>query len=333
MRKEKIGCLGPEGTFSEQAARKFFGEETKITLFSKNGGNGTIVEAVAEGKIKKAIVAIYNGIVGEELSSINSIIEYSNLRIIGEIIMPIEQALIVSDGNIRMQDIKRVMSHPNAIGQCRKWIRKNLPEAEIVETSSTAQAVKQISDSSESAIASVYAAGKYGKYILRNEIQDGENFTRFLAITSEKPEEQSEINGRKHITSLIVEIPNIRGSLYRILEILKEVNIDWLEVRPSKMFPPTKENPGNILFWIDIKENRETIEKTIQELKKKTRYLRILGSYPRIIENSPQWMWGDSCPVCGSSNYGTIKNEEKSAAMEIITKCRNCGFEGDTWIY
>lgn len=281
MGKEIIGCLGPEGTFSEQAAREFFGEQAEINLFSKNGGNGSIIEAVAKGKVDEAIIAIYNGIVGAELSSINPIIEYQNLYIIGEVIMPIEQALIVSSENIRMEDITRVMSHPNAIGQCRKWLRKNLPEAEIVEVSSTAQAVKQISDFSESAIASAYAAEKYSKYVLENRIQDGENFTRFLAITNEKPKKPLGADENQRITSLIVEIPNIRGSLYRILGILKEVNIGWLEVRPSKMFPPTKENPGNTLFWMDIEENKETNKgKIIKELEQETKHLRVLGSYP-----------------------------------------------------
>ena len=287
-RKKRIGCLGPEGTFSEQAAREFFGEDADIILFSKNGGNGSIVEAVAKGKIDEAIVAIYNGIVGAELSSINPIIENKELFIIGEIIMPIEQALIVLDENARMQSIKRVMSHPNAIGQCRKWIRKNLPEAEIVEVSSTAQSVKQISDSSESSIASAYAAKKYNKYVFEQKIQERENFTRFVVISNEEPRDQVKTNENQYITSLIIEISNICGSLYQILGILKEVNIDWLQVRPSKMFPPTIVNPGNILFWIDIENIGMRKEKIMEELEQKTEHLRVLGSYPRITAISPQ---------------------------------------------
>ena len=285
--KKVVWCLGPEGTFGEEATLIFLKEkkmrETEIGMKSRNE---EIVTAVAEWD-DIGIVPIYNGIAGPVLPSIDAIIE-NQLYIQGEILLPIEQNLIVFSKDIQVEDITTVVSHPNALIQCRKWIEENLPQANTVKASSTAEAVWNLrspcNGAYDSAIASESAAKKCHRYIIKRGIQDRENFTRFVVV-GRKPINEARLTGQKYITSMIIELPNTYGALYQILKEFYDfkINIDWLEVRPSRMNPPTTENPGNVLFWMDIDEQdgAERLRQVVEKIERKTKYLRILGTYPR----------------------------------------------------
>lgn len=263
-----IGTLGPKGTYSEKAVRQW---DDKADLKFYDDIFDT-VDALLRKEVDCSIVPIENSLEGSITLTLDLLMEHQ-LKITGEVVVRIKNCLL-SKGNL--EDIKIIMSHPQPLSQCRKYIKNNFKGVEIRSGLSTSHAAKLASGSKEiAAIASEESARMYGLNILDENIQDvKENFTRFIVIGKNSP---SPTGNDK--TSIIVYLEKNRpGALYEILGEFASKNIDLTKIESR----PTKKVLGDYVFYIDIKGHIEdrTIKETLLKIKSKVGMLKILGSYP-----------------------------------------------------
>ncbi|HOJ12297.1 MAG TPA: prephenate dehydratase [Clostridiales bacterium] len=250
-----------------------------INAYSEQAYNniGDMLAAIKQGYIHEAVVPIENSLEGPVNETLDLMASDMDLKIKGEVIIPIRQNLLVRKGTC-INDIKYILSHPQPVGQCRDYIFKNFPEAEIKLVYSTAGAAEMVSKDeygfTAAAIGSLTAADVYGLEILAKNIQDGENnFTRFVIIAGEDSGKTGDDK-----TSLVFSTENKPGSLYRILEIfnLWDINMTKIESRPAK------KQLGQYIFFVDIEGHREDedVKDALIMVKRKTSYFKLLGSYP-----------------------------------------------------
>lgn len=263
-----IGILGPEGSFSEKAAKQW---NDKADLRYYEDILDT-VDALLRNEVDYCIVPIENSLEGSVAVTLDLLMEHQ-LKIGGEVIVQIKHFLL-SKG--RLQDIRIVTSHPQALSQCRKYIKRNFKNVEVRSALSTSLAAKQASESKHiAAIASTEASQLYGLDILAENIQDvNENFTRFAVIGKNTP---SATGNDK--TSIIVYLEKNRpGALYEILGEFANRGIDLTKIESR----PSKKALGDYLFYIDLKGHIEDkiIKDALEKVKSKTGMLKILGSYP-----------------------------------------------------
>ena len=263
-----IGILGPKGTYSEKAAKQW---DNKADLRFYDDIFDT-VDALLRNEVDCSIVPIENSLEGSITLTLDLLLEHE-LKITGEEIVQIKNCLLSSG---KIEDIKIIMSHPQPLAQCRKYLKKNFQGIEIRSDLSTSHAAKLAAASKEiAAIASSESARMYGLKILDENIQDvPENFTRFIVIGKNTP---SPTGNDK--TSIIVYLEKNRpGALYEILGEFAARNIDLTKIESR----PTKKVLGDYVFYIDIKGHIEdmTIKETLLRMKNKVGMLKILGSYP-----------------------------------------------------
>lgn len=263
-----IGILGPQGTYSEKAARQW----NDKAGFQFYGDIFDTVDAILRNEVDLSIVPIENSLEGSITLTLDLLLEH-DLKITGEVIVRIENCLLSSG---KIEDIKIIMSHPQPLAQCRKYLKKNFNGVEIRSDLSTSHAAKLASGSKEiAAIASAETAKVYGLKILGENIQDvPENFTRFIVIGKTNPAPTG--NDK---TSIIVSLEkNKPGALHEILGEFALKNIDLTKIESR----PTKKALGDYIFYIDIKGHIEekTIKDAISRVKEKVGMLKILGSYP-----------------------------------------------------
>lgn len=263
-----IGVLGPEGSFSEKAAKQWNGK-AQLRYFDEIAET---VDALQQGKVDYSIVPIENSLDGSISLTLDLLMEYQ-LKITGEVIVQINHHLL-SKGS--MQDIKVIMSIPQALSQCRRFINKNFKNVEVRPALSTSHAAKLASESkSIAAIASRESAKIYGLGILAENIQDmNENYTRFIVIGKTTPPATG--NDK---TSIIVYLEKNRpGALYEILGEFANRGIDLTKIESR----PAKKTLGDYLFHIDLRGHIEdkAVNDTLLRVKDKVGMLKILGSYP-----------------------------------------------------
>lgn len=264
----KLGILGPEGTFTEAAAKKWRPDAEKIFFDDITGA----VEAVIKGDIDEAIVPVENSLEGSVGAALDALMEYP-ARIVGEVVVPIQHCLLALTPNA---EIKVVLSHPQALAQCRGYLRKNFPGVEVRTTGSTAHAAKLAKEFPEmAAIASRDAADRYGLSVVDEDIQDREeNYTRFIVVARE----DGPVVGDK--TSIGVYLKKNRpGALYDLLgDFAKyEINLTKIESRPSK------KALGDYVFYIDFEGSIDDprVDEALRNVREKTEWLKVFGSYPR----------------------------------------------------
>ena len=265
-----IAFLGPEGTFSDYATKRYFTKNDTEFCPCKNIAD--IFRYVQNNNAKYGVIPVENSMEGSISQSLDLLIE-TPLTVCGEIVERITHNLI-AQFNYNLEDIQYVISHPQPLGQCRSYIEENLPQAKIIEVRSTAVAVKMLSQIPYSvAIGTSTAADLYDMQILYKGIEDNSNnYTRFLIIgnipiDSDAPKK----------TSIIFSVKHEPGSLVKVLKVFeeKEINLLKLESRPSR------KNPWEYYFFTDFKGNIEDIkvQGALEELKEKTIFIKILGSY------------------------------------------------------
>lgn len=263
-----LGSLGPQGTYSEKAARKW-DDEADLRFYEDIFDT---VDALLRNEVDCCIVPIENSLEGSITLTLDLLMEH-NIRIIGEVVVQIKHCLL-SKGKV--EDIKVIMSHPQGLSQCRKYLKTHFKGIETRSDMSTSHAARLASSSTEiAAIASEESAKTYDLNILDENIQDvNENFTRFIVIGKKTPAKT--LNDK---TSIIVYLEKNRpGALYEILGEFAIRNIDLTRIESR----PTKKVLGDYIFYIDIKGHIEDklIKETLDEIKNKVRILKILGSYP-----------------------------------------------------
>jgi chorismate mutase / prephenate dehydratase len=265
----RIGFLGPEGTFSQQAVHKHFGHSAHGMPL------GSIEEVFSEVENCNAdfgVVPVENSGQGTIQSTLDMFLT-SKLKICGEVELRVHQYLLSRSG--RIEDIERIYSHPQSLGQCKTWLRQHLPKIEKLAASSNAEAARRARTADDAAaIAGESAAHVYGLKIVAGPIEDRpDNTTRFLVIgrTLFPP------SGHDR-TSLLVSVHDQPGALYNVLRPLAEhgVSMNRIESRPSH------EGKWVYAFFIDISGHVEDppVRAALGALGEFAAQVRVLGSYP-----------------------------------------------------
>lgn len=284
----KVGFLGPEGTFSEEASKVYLNKiEGKADLIAYSTIHDLLF-AVDKQRVKEAIVPIENSLEGSISTVADMLVKDVNLLIKQEIIIPIYHYLIAQKG-VKLSDVSDVISNPPALDQCKDFLRKKMPRARMHFSFSTAEAVKQVALSlGERIIAhgkvkgSVFAAvgnkssaRLYGLKVVASKINAKDNQTRFVVLA--KSDHARTGNDK---TSIVFSIAKDRpGGLHDVLSefAIRNINLTKIESRPSK------KALGDYYFFADMEGHRSeaVIAQTLKAIKTKTSFLKILGSYPK----------------------------------------------------
>ena len=184
---EKVSYLGPEGTYTQEACQVYFGKNsTLIPCATVNDA----VDALADGKTSYAVIPQENTIGGAVTDYVDTLIAHTELSVVGEIELRIDQNLLTMPGT-ELSDIKTVYSHKQGIAQGKEWLERNIPDAEIIEVSSTAEGARMVAEGKNhscAAIASAGCADVYGLEVKAAAIQNNDkNKTRFYVLSTEKP--------------------------------------------------------------------------------------------------------------------------------------------------
>ena len=223
----KVAFLGPEGTFTQQAAIKHFGHSAVCVPMS---AIDEVFREVSAGAVNYGVVPVENSTEGVVSHTLDSFVD-SNMQICGEVVLRIHQHLMVSE-NTRRENITRIYSHAQSLAQCRKWLDAHWPMAERVAVSSNAEAARRIKGEwNSAAIAGDMSAELYGLEKISEKIEDQpDNSTRFLIIGNQTVQASGDDK-----TSIVVSMRNQPGALHAILDVFQVHGIDLtrIETRPS----------------------------------------------------------------------------------------------------
>ena len=271
-RIKRVAFLGPQGTFSDQAAKAYFsGAEAEFIIVNKISD---VFRKVIGKEVDYGVVPVENTTQGSVPITLDLLLE-SDLHVVGEIIIRIKHNLIAVE-EIPFSEIKTLLSKDQAIGQCRQFIEENLHHVELIETKSTARAVEILPKYEKAvAIGTELAAEIYNRKILSRGIEDNlNNFTRFFVIGHE---ESSPTGNDK--TSIVFSVKHVPGSLLKALKSFaaRNINLTKLESRPSRL------TPWEYFFYTDLEGHisEDRIQEALKDLKKNTLFIKVLGSYPR----------------------------------------------------
>lgn len=272
----RVSYQGTDGAFSHQAAMRHF--EQRYTNVNCIGYTRfeEAANAVLNGEADVSILPIENTTAGS-INDTYDLLNEKDLFVTGEEVLHINHCLMAPK-NVEVTNIRRILSHPQAIAQCSKFLT-SLPRCHVESYFDTAMAARKVRDDddlSQGAIASSYAAEIYGLTILKRDLANQpENFTRFLIIGAEPIHCDPQVNAK---TSLIFATIDEKGALLDCLNLLGKngINMTKLESRPRIG------HPWQSLFYLDIEGNRDEprVADALDKLHKKSQYLKILGSYP-----------------------------------------------------
>lgn len=266
----RIAYLGPETTFSHQAALKQFGHSA---VFVPSHSIETIFKDVEQGIIDYGVVPIENSIEGVVNLTLDCFVD-SSLHICDEILLGISLYYLSQSGNAKQA--KKIYSHPQPLAQCRNWLNRHAPGIEQVATSSTAVAAEMASkDKHAAALAGKLAAEFYNLKIIAQKIEDRpRNTTRFLVISPEKSKK-----AKHNKTSVMFSIKDEAGSLINVLQMFARHDINLTKIQSR----PLKNRPWEYLFYVDFQGHAEDpkIAKVLATVGRRCVFMRVLGSYPR----------------------------------------------------
>jgi chorismate mutase/prephenate dehydratase len=269
-----VAYYGPAGSFTHLAARRKFGTGADLTPAD------TIADVFAAVENKEAdlgVVPIENSTGGVVPLTLDALVE-SKLQICAEIYVDVEHYLLSRCADL--DDVKRVYSHPNALAQCRIWLRSNLPRTELIPIGNTARAAElAASEAGSAAIGPILAGELYEVPVLRARIHDQpDNRTRFFVI-GHAPAAPS---GRDK-TSVVFSVRHEAGALHRALGLVSKHQINMTFIQSH----PTKRTPWEYMFFVDVQGHagQPGLREALAELRDEASTLRVLGSYP---EEFPQ---------------------------------------------
>lgn len=291
-----LGYLGPTGTFSEEAAcfywQKKYSALGKTCHLAEHCSLEEIFRGVQEGRLQEGVVPVENSTEGSVTAVLDLLAGPFRLEVRGEVVLPITHALMVPRG-VRLEEVEQVISHPQALAQCREFLLENLPQAVLKETSSTAAAARLVAGSGKpwAALGARRAAARYGLEVLREAANDcAENMTRFWVVGKR---EEGRLNAADSSrgeyyaaedeiaypkTSIIFALRDRPGALYEILREFAErsINLTRIESRPAR------KRLGDYLFFVDFEGSLQQteIQEALRGVERLTLGFRILGSYP-----------------------------------------------------
>lgn len=267
----KVAFQGERGAFSEEAAFSFFGNKIETVGYKSFSD---VFGAVEKGKVDFGIVPIENTLEGTVGQNYDLLLK-SRVKIFGEKILRIQHCLVAPKGT-KLSSIKKVYSHPQALGQCREFLEKKKLEA--VAAYDTAGSVKLIAEGklekNAAAIASERAARVYQMKILKKGIETNKkNFTRFFIISKKEAKEAKE-----NKTSIVFSTLHVPGALFKALAPFAKRNINLTKIESR----PIVGRPWEYNFYLDFEGHKsdKNVKEALKELKKYTTFLKVLGSYP-----------------------------------------------------
>lgn len=264
----KVVFFGAEATYSHLAAKEKFGSSSELR---PTASIPEVFQEVSQGRASFGVVPIENSTEGVVAHTLDCLVE-SDLQICAEIYLDIHHNLLSKSG--KPEDVRRILSHPQALAQCRGWLTAHFPKITVEEVASTAHgALAAANDGAIAAISSALAKEVYGLAPVASNIEDrSNNITRFLVI------------GKLHTkpcgddkTSLVFSAKDKPGVLFQMLQPFAKsrINLSKIESRPIK------NKPWEYLFFLDLLGHREqpAVKKAIAGLEKNCVFLKILGSY------------------------------------------------------
>ncbi|MDH4163732.1 MAG: prephenate dehydratase [Nitrospirota bacterium] len=266
----KVAYLGPRATFTHMAGMQQFGLASQYVPVESIKD---VFSEVERGRSDYGVVPIENSTEGVVNYTLDMFID-SDLKIYAEVMLEVSQNLMNRSGKI--EDIRKIYTHPQVPGQCRQWIEKNLAGIPIFDAPSTARAAEMAKDDPEAgAIASEMAAILYGLQFVAKKIEDNpHNVTRFLIISRKSPGK----TGRDK-TSIMFSIKDKVGALHGMLTPFADagINLNRLDARPSG------QKVWDYVFFLDMEGHIEEqkVADAIERLKQDCMFLKVLGSYPR----------------------------------------------------
>ncbi len=269
----KIGYLGPAGTFSEQAALTYARDHSgELTAYRDIPD---LIMAVQNGILDKAVVPVENVLEGTVNVTVDFLVHEDDLRISGEIIIPIHQCLLSAPGTA-VKDIQGIVSHPQALAQCRHFLHTHFNGVPVHSATSTAAGAQEVKNSNVplAAIANKRAAEVFELNILMENIEDHpNNCTRFIVLSRDEA-----CPTGKDKTSIVFSVNNEPGSLLQALSTFSYhgINLTKIESRPMRT------QLGQYLFFVDFEGHVQDSGPSlaIRSLKKISNYFKYLGSYP-----------------------------------------------------
>jgi prephenate dehydratase len=276
----RIAFQGEPGAYSEAAALRFSDHADLLPCESFED----VFASVAAGKATHGILPVENSIGGSIHRNYDLLLEH-DLPIVGEVTLPITHNLMALPGTA-LSDIKRILSHPQALAQCERFLRgmSGVSVEATYDTAGSAKLVKEQQLTDAAAIASERAAKVFGLAILRAEIQDySDNITRFLLISH-----AGETGEQVDKTTVVFSLPNEPGSLFKALSVfaLRDIDLTKIESRPIRG------RPWEYLFYVDIPIGRHDprCARALVHLAEFARSMRTLGSYS-------SWKSREAAPV------------------------------------
>ncbi len=265
-----VAYLGPEGTYTQEAALKHFGHSAVTVSMS---AIDAVFREVASGAANYGVVPVENSTEGVVTHTLDNFIE-SNVKICGEVVLRIHHHMLISDVT-KIENISRVYSHAQSLAQCRKWLDEHYPNVERIAVGSNAEAAKRIKGEwNAAAIAGEIAANLYGLTSHAKNIEDRpDNSTRFLIIGRD---EVGPCGDDK--TSIVVSTKNEPGALHDLLEPFHRHDVDLTRVETR----PSPSGTWNYVFFIDFAGhvNDEKVAAALKDVTKRVADIKVLGSYP-----------------------------------------------------
>lgn len=264
-----VAFFGPEATFTHMAAQRHFGSTVR---YSPEPTIGDVFREVSARNVDYGVVPVENSTEGVVAHTLD-LLQAADVQICGEVSIDIELCLLSRSG--RARDVRRILSHPHALGQCRKWIAAHYPDAVIEEVASTAQAAKQArSDRTAAAVSSRLAGDVYGLRIVHANIADNhDNITRFFVIGDDAPAPTGEDK-----TSIVFAAKDRVGVLHDLLAPFAKhgINLTKIESRPSR------QKAWEYVFFIDFigHQQQPRAKRALDQLTESCVFLKVLGSYP-----------------------------------------------------
>lgn len=296
-----IGFLGPRGTFTEEAARtyaaasgytasgagakKAFAADERLVPF---GDIADLLRATASGDVAEAVVPVENSIEGTVNITVDTLVHDVDLTIVADVVLPIRHHLLVHHG-ADWRRIRTVVSHPQALAQCRRWLDTHLPQVTpdaALSTAAAAEAVRSAANEQIAAIGNAFSANIYGLDIAQEDIQDeSKNQTRFFVLRRPDGAETKAVEGpspgEDFQTSVAFAFAaDGPGNLYGALgEFARhDVNLTKLESRPAR------QALGHYIFFVDMDGHAADapVARALDSLRRECTFVKVLGSYRRV---------------------------------------------------
>ena len=266
----RVAFQGEPGAYSEQAVFNYFGDvETQ-----PSESFDVVFAEVASGTCEAGLIPIENSLAGSIHQNYDLLLRH-DLYIVGEYLLRVQHCLIALPG-VKRSEIKKAISHPQALGQCAGYLRSlGIKTESVYDTAGSVKMLKESGARDTAAIASRRAAELYGMQVLEEGIEDNaENFTRFLAISKSEIKPEGEAK-----TSIVFTLKNQPGALFKALSVfaLRDIDLTKIESRPLQG------KPWEYLFYIDFigATHASTVQKALDHLSEYALTLRVLGSYLR----------------------------------------------------